>query len=97
MTQTKAGKLIGLSQNAGFKWQHGTLPEPKHLVALAVKLEVAREWLESGRGPKYCAAPEDLLTAEIFKAVTRLEETQRMELLRYAQYIAGDVRQATTA
>lgn len=93
VTQQKAAQLIGLSQNAGWKWKHGMMPEPKHLVRLAQKLDVARAWLESGDGPKFNPAPEDVVVAEILVIATRLSVPQRMELLRYAQYIEGDRRQ----
>lgn len=86
VTQGKAAKLVALSQNAGFKWKHGKLPERKHLAELAVKLDVCVEWLETGRGPKFCLPTESVVLAEIMKVATRLDELQQMSVLDFAQY-----------
>lgn len=86
VTQKAAGKLIGKSQNAGFKWKHGILPERKHLAELAVKLGVSVEWLETGRGPKFVPDPHDPLSVEIFRLVADSDELQRMEFLNFLQY-----------
>lgn len=90
VTQKGAASLIHLSQNAGFKWKHGMLPEPKHLAALAVKLGVGVEWLQTGRGPKFVPDPQDPLMHEILRIATDLDELQRMEALKYLQYIASE-------
>ena len=89
VTQKGAGKLIGKSQNAGFKWKHGELPERANLVALALKLGVAVEWLETGRGPKYVPDAQDPVSEEIFRLVADSDELQRMEFLNFLQYTVG--------
>lgn len=86
VTQKGAGKLIGKSQNAGFKWKHGELPERANLIALALKLGVAVEWLETGRGPKFVPDPQDPVSEEIFRLVADSDELQRMEFLNFLQY-----------
>lgn len=91
VTQKAAGRLIGKSQNAGFKWKHGELPERSNLIAIALKLGVAVEWLETGRGPKYVPAPQDPVSAEIFRLVADADELQRMEFLNFLQYTVGNV------
>lgn len=90
VTQKAAGKLIGKSQNAGFKWKHGELPERKNLAAIALKLGVAVEWLETGRGPKFVPDPQDPVSLEIFRLVADSEELQRMEFLNFLQYTLRD-------
>lgn len=93
VTQKAAAKLIGKSQNAGFKWKHGMPPERKHLVELALKLGVAVEWLETGRGPKYVPDPQDPVSMEIFRIVADVDEMRRIQYLDYLQYISKpDIR-----
>lgn len=88
VTQKAAAKLIGKSQNAGFKWRHGMQPERKHLVELAQKLGVAVEWLETGRGPRYVPDAQDPVSIEIFRLVADANEIQRMQFLDFLQYIS---------
>jgi hypothetical protein len=95
ISQKAAGQLIGKSQNTGWKWQHGTLPERKHMAELALKLGVAVEWLETGRGPQFVPDPQDPVSLEIYRLVADSDELQRMEALNFLQYLAGkDVKQA---
>lgn len=89
VTQKAAGGLIHKSQNAGFKWKHGILPERKHLAEIASELGVSVEWLETGRGPKFVPPPQDPMLMEIFRIVADSTELQRMEFLNFLQYIAG--------
>jgi hypothetical protein len=89
VTQKAAGKLIGKSQNAGFKWKHGILPERKHMAELAIELGVAVEWLETGRGPKFVPDSQDPVSMEIYRLVADSDELQRMEALNFLQYLAG--------
>jgi hypothetical protein len=91
VTQKAAGRLIGKSQNAGFKWKHGELPERANLIAIALRLGVAVEWLETGRGPKFVPDPQDPVSAEIFRLVADSDELQRMEFLNFLQYTVGNV------
>lgn len=98
VTQKAAGKLIGKSQNAGFKWKHGILPERKHMAELAVQLDVAVEWLETGRGPKFVPAANDPVSAEIFRLVADADELRKMEFLNFLQYVSdrGEAKTATS-
>lgn len=90
ITQRQIAALAGVSQPSVTKWRRGGPIDRSNIVSLAMQLDVMTEWLETGRGPKFPGQANDPLLDEIWKLVSRMDEPQRMELTRYAAYLAGE-------
>lgn len=87
-TQRQVAALAGVSQPSVHKWRAGGPIDPTNLRDLAVKLDVAVEWLTTGRGPKFPGPANEPLLDTLWVLATRMDELQRMELVRYANYIS---------
>lgn len=88
ITQRQVALLAGVSQPSVVKWQRGGPIDPSNLRDLAIKLDVAVEWLNTGRGPRFPGEAADPVLDALWVLATRMDELQRMELVRYAQYLA---------
>ena len=57
-TQESVGKMFGVGQKGARKWLKGEgLPKMEQCIAIARKLDVALEWLMTGRGPMRMTNP----------------------------------------
>jgi transcriptional regulator with XRE-family HTH domain len=57
-TQESVGKMFGVSQKGARKWLKGEgFPKTEQCIAIAKKLDVALEWLMTGKGPMRMTNP----------------------------------------
>jgi transcriptional regulator with XRE-family HTH domain len=79
LTQQKAGKLIGGTQGAAKKWKAGGQPSMENAIQLANLLDVAVEWLLTGRPPRKPLSNLEATLVEWFRNLD--DDYQRSEAL----------------
>jgi len=85
--QRHIAQLAGVQQPSVTKWKRGGPIDRSNIIRLAVHLDVATEWLETGRGQKFPGPANDPLLEQIWRLVTSMDESHRMEVAQYAAYL----------
>ena len=57
----QVAELIGVSESAVSKFEHGSKLSEQSIVLFCQKLQINRTWLETGEGEMYDKAPADLV------------------------------------
>jgi transcriptional regulator with XRE-family HTH domain len=101
-SQTQLGQRLGVQRSAVANWESGAAsPSSQHLEQLACTLEVAHEWLATGRGemalPEHCHAGlavdrgpvDNSFETRLLRAWRRLPTKLRLALLELLEAYGG--------
>lgn len=85
MRQEDLAKDYKVYQSAVTKWKTGkSMPQPELIRAMALKHNVAFEWLNSGRGDMRPPKATDVITLQVIEAMERLTPEAKVEVLKAA-------------
>lgn len=85
MRQEDVAKDYGVRQSAVTKWKTGkSMPQPELVREMAIKHEVAFEWLNSGRGDMRPPKATDPITVQVIQAMESLRPEAKVEVLKAA-------------
>jgi len=83
--QTAVARLIGVKQPSVHEWEAGTsMPSIANVTKLALKTNVAVEWLYTSRGAKHPGPPMEPVAERLWSAWGRLSDDEKAELAGYA-------------
>lgn len=83
------GKAFGVSATMVHFWRTGQkMPSMKNAIALSMKLAVNLEWLLTNRGNMRIREGIDYVSAMLLSAFDAMETQERMELIRFAAFLA---------
>lgn len=86
--QTFVAKLFGVGQKAARKWLEGEgYPEMEKSIEIALRLNVALEWLLTGRGDKRMVDQSDHQLAELLNQWFQMPEPLKTELMTYSKFL----------
>lgn len=93
--QKKVAAMFGVDQKAARKWLEAEgFPEFERCIQIALKLNVAMEWLLTGRGEKHVVDDTNALLAELLGVWYRMQPDAQEEVLRYAHYLINKAKPA---
>ena len=98
MRQWELARLLGTTQSAVHKYEHGVVPEPRRLVELARVGGTSIEWILTGRHwdngseTQERLSPEVLQTAEILRELQSEDMPRVDEALRIVRAAAAALR-----
>ena len=86
--QNVVGRMFKVDQKAARKWLEGEgFPTLEKSIEIAMRLNVAVEWLLTGRGEKRVMEQTNIQLAELINAFWLLPDLQRSEMVNYANYL----------
>jgi len=101
MRQWELARLLGTTQSAVHKYEHGVVPEPRRLVELARIGRTSIEWIltgrhwEDGSQNQERLTPEVLHTAQILRLIQAREMPRVDEALRIVRAAIDALRAST--
>ena len=87
ITQARLAEMSGVSQAAIGKLEAGLAERSRYTTAIAAALGVDAQWLDDG--DKFCAT-ESTTFESIASICLTLDQSQREQVLKFAQFVAGD-------
>lgn len=96
--QTFVSRLFEVDQKGARKWLEGEgFPKLQRIITISKKLNVAVEWLVTGRGNKRMMDPADIQLATLLNLYYQLPDMLKTELCQYAAYIHSKYKSAGTS
>lgn len=98
--QWELARLLGTTQSAVHKYEHGVVPEPRRLVELARIGRTSIEWIltgqhwENGSQDQERLSPDLLQTAQLLRQIKTEERDSVDEALRIVRAAVGALRNA---
>ena len=100
MRQWELARLLGTTQSAVHKYEHGVVPEPRKLIELARVGRTTIEWIltgrhwENGSESQERLGPELLRTAQLLRQIRPEERPSIDEALRIVRAAVDALREA---
>src|SRR5881409_894188 len=73
LRQWQLAEVLGTTQSAVHKYEHGVIPEPKRLVKLARLGNTTMEWILTGEHWENGSSEQERLQAETYRLAERLQ------------------------
>ena len=96
LRQWELARLLGTTQSAVHKYEHGVVPEPRRLVELARVGGTSIEWVLTGRHWENGSDAQERLPSEVLRIACTLREISAEERATVAEAL-GIVREAVRA
>lgn len=72
LRQWQLAEMLGTTQSAVHKYEHGVIPEPRRLVKLARLGNTTIEWILTGQHWESGSSQQDRMAAEVYRLAERL-------------------------
>jgi transcriptional regulator with XRE-family HTH domain len=96
LRQWELARLLGTTQSAVHKYEHGVVPEPRRLVELARVGGTSIEWVLTGRHWENGSDAQERLAPEVLRVACTLRELTAEERATVAEAL-GIIREAVRA
>jgi len=96
LRQWELARLLGTTQSAVHKYEHGVVPEPRRLVELARVGRTSIEWVLTGRHWENGSDAQERLTPEVLRVACTLRDITAEERTTVAEAL-GIIREAVRA
>ena len=88
--QVRVGKLFSVNQKTARRWLEGEgFPTLEKSIEIARKLDLALEWLLTGRGEKRIMEPTSMQLAELLDLWHQLNDVAHLEILNFAKFLVN--------
>ena len=74
LRQWELARLLGTTQSAVHKYEHGVVPEPRRLIELARVGKTSIEWVLTGRHAENGSEEQQRVTSEVLRTASMLRE-----------------------
>lgn len=90
--QVFVAKLFRVNQKAARKWLEGDgFPKLEKCIEISLRLDVAIEWLLTGRGDMRMIDKSDKQLAELLNQWFQMPEELRVEVVNYSKFLVGKI------